>query len=82
MLSILGGLISVAVSVLWILPGGFGNVGPDVMVVIKGSVAIGLIFGGLIAVAAGISAIKENAAEKKEQAEAKKEEPKKEEPAA
>jgi len=75
MLSILGGLISVVISVLWILPNNFGYVGDDVLVVIKGSVALGLIFGGLIAVAAGISAIKESAAEKKEQAEAKKEEP-------
>lgn len=75
MLSILGGLISVAISVLWILPNGFGYAGDDVLVVIKGSVALGLIFGGLIAVAAGISAIKESAAEKKEQDEAKKEEP-------
>ena len=75
MLSILGGLISVVISVLWILPNGFGNVGPEVLTVIKGSVALGLIFGGLIAVAAGISAIKENAAEKKEQAEPKQEEP-------
>lgn len=75
MLSILGGLISVAISVLWILPNNFGYAGDDVLVVIKGSVALGLIFGGLIAVAAGISAIKESAAEKKEQAEVKKDEP-------
>ncbi|MBA3066140.1 hypothetical protein FP828_06590 [bacterium] len=75
MLSILGGLIAVVISVLWILPNGFGNAGGEVMTVIIGSVALGLIFGGLIAVAAGISAIKEQAAEKKEQAEAKKEEP-------
>lgn len=73
MLSILGGLVAVAISVLWIVPTESFNVCAEVLTVIKGSVALGLIFGGLIAVVAGISALKEKAAEKEEQAEAKQE---------
>ena len=79
MLSILGGLISIVVAVLWALPNnGLGYAWNDVLVVLKGGVCLGLVFGGIIAVAAGISAIKEKAAEKKEQEELKKEESKEE----
>ena len=74
MLSILGGLIAVVIAVFWALPRGFGYALDDVLVVLKGGVCLGLVFGGMIAVAAGISAIKEKAAEKKEQEELKKEE--------
>ena len=74
MLSIIGGLVAAAVGVLWIIPGILGFAGDDVLIVLKGSVSLGLVFGGIIAIAAGISAIKENAAEKKEKEEMKKEE--------
>jgi len=75
MLSILGGLIAIVISVLWIIPeNGFGYVGDDVLIVLKGGIALGLIFGGIIAIAAGISAIKEKAEEKKEEEALKKEE--------
>ena len=75
MVSIIGGLIAVVISVLWIIPkNGFGCASDDVLIVLKGGIALGLIFGGLIAIAAGVSAIKEKAAEKKEQKELKKEE--------
>ena len=71
MLSIIGGLISIAISVMWMLPSIFGNCLEEVLVVIKGAVALGLVFAGLIAIAAGISAIKEKAQEKKNQDAAK-----------
>ena len=80
MLSIIGGLIAAVFGVLWIIPGILGFAGDDVFVVLKGSVSLGLIFGGIIAIAAGISAMKEKAAEKKEKEEMKKEEAKPEEP--
>ncbi|MCD6422650.1 MAG: hypothetical protein J7L42_00830 [Elusimicrobia bacterium] len=75
MLSILGGLVAIVIAVLWIIPNnGFGFVGDDVLIVLKGGIALGLIFGGIIAIAAGISAIKEKAEEKKEEEALKKEE--------
>lgn len=81
MLSIIGGLIAAAVGVLWIIPGVLFYAGDDVLMVLKGSVSLGLVFGGIIAIAAGISSIKEKAAEKKEKEEMKKEEAKPEAPA-
>ncbi|MCD6413865.1 MAG: hypothetical protein J7L54_06955 [Elusimicrobia bacterium] len=80
MLSIIGGLIAAAVGVLWIVPGILGYAWDDVFIVLKGSIALGLIFGGIIAIAAGISALKEKAQEKKEKEELSKEEAKSEEP--
>jgi len=81
MLSIIGGLIAAALGVLWIIPNTFGNAGKHVLVVLAGSVSLGLVFGGIIAIAAGISSIKEKAAEKREKEEMKKEEAKPEAPA-
>ena len=67
MLSIIGGLVSIVVSILWIVPeNSFGYALDDVLVVLKGSVALGLVFGGLIAIAAGISAMKEKSQDDKD----------------
>jgi len=74
MLSIIGGIIAIAVGVLWIIPGILYYAGDDVLVVLKGTIPLMLIFGGIIAIAAGISSIKEEAEAKKEEEELKKEE--------
>ena len=73
MLSILFGLIAAAIGVLWLFVWGALD---EFLIVLQGSVPAILILVGLVAVAAGISSIKEKMAEKKEE---KKEEAKPEE---
>ena len=73
MLSIIGGIIAALIGILWIFAWGAGV---DVVTVLVGTIPLMLIFGGIIAVAAGISSIKEEAAAKKEEEELAKEEKK------
>jgi len=77
MLTLIGGIVAIAVGVILINPinAGFGVA---TIVVVKGGVVILLVLGGLVAVASGISDIKDRIAEKKEKAEDKSEEEKKE----
>ena len=81
MLAIIIGLVSIVVGILWLLPPdkiGFGYAWDDAFTFIKGFLSLALPAGGLIAVAAGISSIKDKCATKREEAK-RKEEDKKEE---
>ncbi len=64
MLSVIFGLIGVVVGIIWLIS--WGGVQPF-LVVLQGSVPPFLILVGLVAVAAGISSIKDNMAAKKEE---------------
>ena len=75
MVSVLGGLVAAVIGVLWLAVWGGWD---EFLMVVQGSVPVMLILGGLVAIAAGISTMKENAALKKEAEEEKKEEEKKE----
>lgn len=69
MLTILGGLIALVVGVLWLLPYDivrFGEAYPEVLIVLKGCLNLALIFGGMIAIAAGISSCKDKKGRDKE----------------
>ncbi len=71
------GIIVAVIGILWLMPpisGSFlGYAGPEALIVIKGVLALGLVGGGLIAIAAGISSAKDKVAAKKEEAEKKEE---------
>lgn len=82
MLTILLGIIAAVIGILWLvppIPGSWflGYAWPEALTVIKGVLSLGLVGGGLIAVAAGISSIKDKIATQKE--DAKRKEEKKEE---
>ena len=71
MLTILLGIIAAVVGILWLIPpipGSWflGHAWPEALTIIKGFLSLGLVGGGLIAVAAGISSIKDKIATKKE----------------
>ena len=78
MLSIIGGIIAAVLGLVWVI----GSAWDEILMVLQGTLPLMLIFGGIIAIAAGISSIKEEAAAKKEEEELAKEEAKekKEEP--
>lgn len=64
MLSVIFGLIAIVVGVVWLAMWGAWN---EFIVVLQGSVPPFLVLVGLVAVAAGISSIKDNMAAKKEE---------------
>jgi F0F1-type ATP synthase assembly protein I len=64
MLSVLFGLIGIVAGVLWLVSWGAWN---EFLIVLQGSVPPFLILVGLVALAAGISSIKDKAAAKKEE---------------
>ena len=79
MLAIIIGLVCVVAGILWLLPPqypGFGYAWDDAFRFIKGFLSLGLPVGGVIAVAAGISSIKDKIATKREEAKRKEEEKK------
>ncbi|NLB34670.1 MAG: hypothetical protein GX817_02455 [Elusimicrobia bacterium] len=65
MLSVIFGIVSVVAGVLWLAMGGAWG---HFLVVLQGSVPPFLILVGLVAFAAGVSSIKDNAAARKEEA--------------
>jgi hypothetical protein len=70
MMAVIGGLISLAVGILLLFGGKIICGLPlymwdDFLVCLKGTVSIGFVLGGLIAIGAGISAIMDKAKEKK-----------------
>ena len=67
MLSVIFGLIGIVVGVIWLAMWGAWN---EFIVVRQGSIPPFLVLVGLVAVAAGISSIKDNMAAKKEEAKA------------
>lgn len=71
MLSVIFGLIGVIVGVLWLAS---WNAWDEFLVVLQGSLPPFLILVGLVAIAAGISSIKDNMAAKKEEEKMEKEE--------
>ncbi len=78
MLAILLGILAALIGILWLIPpipGSWflGNAWPEALVVIKGVLSLSLVGGGLIAVAAGISSIKDKIASKKEEEKRKEE---------
>lgn len=79
MLAIIIGLVCIVVGILWLLPPqypGFGYAWDDAFRFIKGFLSLALPAGGLIAVAAGISSIKDKRDTKREEAKRKAEEKK------
>lgn len=78
MLTVLVGIIVAVIGILWLIPpiqGSWflGYAWPEALIVIKGFLSLGLVGGGLIAVAAGVSSIKDKIATKKEEAKGKEE---------
>lgn len=77
MLTVLVGIIVTVIGILWLMPpvsGSFlGYAWPEALIVIKGFLSLLLVGGGLIAVAAGVSSIKDKSATKKEEAKGKEE---------
>lgn len=71
MLSVIFGLIGIILGIVWLAMWGAWN---EFILVLQGSVPPCLILVGLVAVAAGISSIKDNAAAKKEESKAGEEE--------
>ncbi|MCD5398054.1 hypothetical protein LR003_03885 [candidate division NPL-UPA2 bacterium] len=78
MLTIILGLLITLIGILWLvppIPGSWflGHAWPEARSLIIGFLSLGLVGGGLIAVVAGISSLKDKAAAKKEEAKRKKE---------
>jgi len=77
MSTILLGVIAAVIGILWLMPpisGSFlGYAWPEALALIKGALSLGLVGGGLIAIAAGISSVKDKAATQKEETEKKEE---------
>ncbi|MCK5533890.1 hypothetical protein KAI68_02150 [bacterium] len=69
MLSIIGGLVFLVVGLLGVIVWS-----GDLWIVLKGSLPLMAVLGGLVAVAAGISSVKDERAAKKEEEESKSEE--------
>ncbi len=83
MLTVLLGLLATLIGILWLIPpipGSWflGHAWPEARDLIVGFLSLSLVGGGLIAVAAGISSLKDKIATKKEEAKRGKEEKKKE----
>jgi len=74
--SILGGLVVAVIGVIWFIA---GQLWFELWLVVKGILPAMLVGGGLIAIIAGVSSIKDKIAAKKEEAVAKASEGKKEE---
>jgi len=74
--SIIGGLVAAAIGLIWFIA---GRLWFELWVVLKGVLPAMLLGGGLIAIIAGVSSIKDKIAAKKEEAAAKASEEKKEE---
>lgn len=72
--SIIGGIVAVAIGLIWFFA---GKLWFELWVVLKGVLPAILVGGGLIAIIAGISSIKDKIAAKKEEAAAKASEEKK-----
>lgn len=85
MLTILLGLIAAVIGILWLMPpvapGSWflGHAWPEARDLIIGFLSLGLVGGGLIAIAAGISSLKDKLATKKEEVKIGKEEKSKKE---
>ncbi len=82
MLAIIIGLVCIVLGILWLLPydiSHFGYAWDDFLVVAKGLISSGAVVGGLVAVVAGISSIKDKCATKREEVKRKEEEKKEEE---
>ncbi|MGM0441231.1 MAG: hypothetical protein ACQEQC_02290 [Elusimicrobiota bacterium] len=62
MLSVLFGLAGVVIGVLWLVPGVLGSAWGPFLTVLQGSVPPFLILVGLVAIAAGISSMKDKKA--------------------
>ena len=77
MVTVLLGILVTVIGILWLMPpisGSFlGYAWPEALTVIKGFLSLGLVGGGLIAVAAGLSSVKDKIATKKEEANKKEE---------
>lgn len=73
--SIIGGLVVAAIGVIWFFA---GQLWFELWVVLKGVLPAMLVGGGLVAIIAGISSIKDKIAAKKEEAKAPASEEKKE----
>ncbi|MCM8767660.1 MAG: hypothetical protein NC816_00690 [Candidatus Omnitrophica bacterium] len=71
MTAIIGGVIAIAIGILLAVPGPLGKA---TLWFIGGGIVVLLILGGIIAIAAGISDIKDRIEEKKEKEKEKKEE--------
>jgi len=67
MLSVIFGLVAIVVGIIWLAMWGAWN---EFILVLQGSVPPFLVLVGLVAVAAGISSIKDNIAAKKEESKA------------
>jgi len=74
--SIIGGLVVAAIGVIWFIA---GQLWFELWLVLKGVLPAMLVGGGMIAIIAGVSSIKDKIAAKKEEATAKASEGKKEE---
>ncbi len=74
--SIIGGLVVAVIGVIWFIA---GQLWFELWLVLKGVLPAMLVGGGLIAIIAGVSSIKDKIAAKKEEAAAKASEAKKEE---
>jgi len=75
MVSIIGGLVIAAIGVIWFF---VGQLWFELWVVLKGVLPAMLVGGGLVAIIAGVSSIKDKIASKKEEAKAPASEEKKE----
>jgi len=75
MVSIIGGLVVAAIGVIWFVA---GQLWFELWVVLKGVLPAMLVGGGLVAIIAGVSSIKDKIASKKEEAKAPASEEKKE----
>jgi len=73
--SIIGGLVAAAIGLIWFFG---GKLWFELWVVLKGVLPVALVGGGLIAIIAGVSSIKDKIAAKKEETAAKASEEKKE----
>jgi len=74
--SIIGGLVVAAIGVIWFIA---GQLWFELWLVVKGILPAMLVGGGVIAIIAGVSSIKDKIAAKKEEVAAKASEEKKEE---
>jgi len=73
--SIIGGLVAAAIGLIWFFG---GKLWFELWVVVKGVLPLMLVGGGLVAIIAGVSSIKDKIVAKKEEATAKASEQKKE----
>lgn len=73
MLAVLGGIIAIVVGIVLLFGGPLFNIPlymwDDFVVCLKGALSSGLVLGGILAIAIGISTIKDNIREKREKKE-------------